>query len=351
MLDDPQFYPVLNRGDWKGGEVSYSRPWYDADVDGHCLVVSYAVIQPETNVFLSAQMVQSGEIDPEEAHEVALRNLVTRDDRPQWEVQEIAGSDCLVRAGDELAVNDLLDPALLAEACEQFDGPRVYLAIPNRFVMFVGEDSEALSKVAAGMFHDAVNEGEAPLSPVVYQIANGKIVADLDVVELAEDEPNAEDAPGEATGEVNGELVLFPWSLFFLIARIDGEITGRESKAYLKALNHAVDTASPAVSQLFLMSRDFADQLMGLFQKTDPLELAMKTSQRLVEIMPPEVLNEYTEILLKMAESVAAATVVPQRRGLLFWKRRPEGKMSETVEQALQIVCGLLLAGRNAEPE
>ncbi len=320
MLDHPEFYPVLNRIDWRGADSAFTRKVYEGNAGSHGLLVSYGVVTETTNEYMTKEYMTkeymtkeymtketlaADRIDPEQMHKVAIKNLAQREGRPKWRVEEIGGAKCLTRAGDELTAADLLYPPFLAKACEDFKGRQVYLAIPNRFVMILGTKALDLAEGAAGMFAEAVEEKGPALTPVVFEVREGKLVGDVPVPEDA-----GELGADDSTGKLSEAVLYGPWATFDLVAGIDGNVDKKEVIAFVQELQKAVETSSPMIQGILGPSLLSPEGIMERIEEINlsPPELLAGASIAIAEDLPDHARREYIEMCLELGHGVAAAS-------------------------------------------
>lgn len=187
MLDNPAFFPVLNRCDWRGRAQCVHRPLI-AGVDS--LLVGFGVVTPETNLYLTTEAVAGTGKDLAAIERVALGNLSRREGRVPWKQEKTAGGAILVRTGDELTAADLLAPVGMRKAHEFFTAEQVFVAIPNRFTMIASAEPVMLAGVAAGMYDEALRDNLAPLTSDVLVFADGAPVGVARQKDRKDDRPD-----------------------------------------------------------------------------------------------------------------------------------------------------------------
>ena len=177
-LSDPNFLPILQPYEWPGSDQVLCRPLIASSQEG-VPWVAFGVDSPETIEYLGLDVAEENGISIEDAEAAAIQNLSARKGEAlEWEGFENDGTRLLFRGEDDLSASEILLESELQPLHEMFESEILTAIIPHRFAILIGDATAPLMFIGMGpgMFEEAIEEGQGPVSPVVFAIAEGKIV-------------------------------------------------------------------------------------------------------------------------------------------------------------------------------
>lgn len=130
----------------------------------------------------------------------ALKNLVARPDRPDWQTNEVEWQGAMRtihwRSGDERTASDVLDGQFLSAMHATMECLDVVMAIPSSNMMIACPRDMAggLSPVAKQQYADLQSQGQEVLTPRLLSVIDGQLKGFF-----ASDEPTEEFDSGPDT--------------------------------------------------------------------------------------------------------------------------------------------------------
>jgi hypothetical protein len=172
MLDDPMFFPFLQRQDWSGRSACTTRPLAPPKGD---LIIAYGVCGADENRYLTLEAQASHGYEAEDIHDHAVTNLRNRHGKIPWEPVDIGGESVLMRSGDPVISSDVLNPKGMRKVAGFMNGQRVHLGIPTCFTVLAGADGDLIAGIVTGLHREAEHERAGALSAQVFVVDDGNI--------------------------------------------------------------------------------------------------------------------------------------------------------------------------------
>lgn len=225
--------PVLNPADWGGAAHSVCRPFFWDDANSP-LLVSYAVVTPEANRYLTADALAQSGRSVEDVEAEALQNWVSANLDPGWQAfptMEGQVDAMAVCSESDIISTMLLSPGHLKGVHQHFGEEMLGVIIPNRFTLLVHPNVLILPGLAVSMYQEACADG-TQMSPQMYTSMNGDVVgyaAPQEGVPQAPPEPEVEFHPVTTAATVIG-------GAFLMIAAADGTIDDEEISSFSQQL-------------------------------------------------------------------------------------------------------------------
>lgn len=194
--DFDDVFPYLISATWDGRANCLTRPLLDAERAPH---VSYGREPPVEGgpelaggiMLISNRSACEGGFQDSVVEEIAIRNLIQRSDRPQWQTDNVPWQGEMRaiywRSGDDLTASDLLDEAFLREAHELI-GEEFVIGIPaaNMMLACPADMAKGLAGVVLQQYADLQSRGNDPLTASLLSIVDGRIVGYA--IEAAQDD-------------------------------------------------------------------------------------------------------------------------------------------------------------------
>jgi len=226
VLND-ELFPALKPPEWVVGardHVVMQSLYLSDDIKDNEPVIGYVHDNPQTVAFVSADSI-GDELSLADIHQHAMANLERRLDSAQWEelsfnagVEGLGTINGLVLTGDYFSSEAILAESLMKKAHQQLNSAMLMAIVPQRGELFVtnliSEENPERERIIFAEFaiKKFFNPEQAPISPNVFIIRNGKIVGNIGGMEqiiaearkMAENEQQQEDTLLEHRGQLTG---------------------------------------------------------------------------------------------------------------------------------------------------
>jgi len=259
---------LLKEAAWPGREANACTPLTGLPIADQPLVV-FGWDQPQSFAMMNRKA--AGDRPIESLTAAAVANLKKR--RATWEAIDIKAGwfkkiRFLVCSDDFLAAERILDADFLIDAQRKLEAKMLAVGIPRRGCLMATDGARSpellqrFSQAVAGQFH----RGESPpITPTVFGVADGKIVAALDdggagdgmkdrVREEAGDEPFLQTLQLKAAGAVQQIVIAIggspPRRLDATLRRAFAEAVSRDTSAKLRVRIAVVPDITPRTPEL-----------------------------------------------------------------------------------------------------
>ncbi len=172
MLEDRDFYPFIQPGDWRHLDSCYTRRLLP---DSDELYIAYGQPGDESNDFLNKEALAQSGLEADAVHERAVTNLTKRHGTRTWTELDIGGVTVLQRTGDPYVSADVLNSKGLGKLHHFLRSGAVYVAIPTCFSFLACAHASLLNGIVAGVYAEAVVNRTGPITPRLLAVANGTI--------------------------------------------------------------------------------------------------------------------------------------------------------------------------------
>jgi hypothetical protein len=172
MLEDRDFFPFIQPGDWRHLDSCYTRRLLP---DSDELYIAYGQPGPDSNDFLNREALDQSGLEADAVHERAVTNLTKRHGKRTWTELDIGGVTVLSRTGDPYVSADVLNVKGLGKLHQFLRSGAVYVAIPTCFSFLACAHAPLLNGIVAGMYAESVANRTGPITPRLLAVANGSI--------------------------------------------------------------------------------------------------------------------------------------------------------------------------------
>ena len=220
-----ELFPALKTAEWAEGargHVVMQSVYLSDEYKDNEPVVGYVHDKPQTVMFVPADTL-GDELSLQQVHEHAMGNLERCLATLEWQdltfdagVDGLGSINGLVLAGEYFASEGLLSEAMLKKAHERLNSAMLMAIVPQRGELFVTNlVSQEQPEREPIMFAEFAikrffNSEQAPISPNVFIIRNGKIVGNVGgmeaIIESAKKMAQSEQAQEDALLEHEARL-------------------------------------------------------------------------------------------------------------------------------------------------
>lgn len=315
MLQDPHFFPVLQTKGWKGLSqvacmclIGKNEP-----TENSSIFASYGVVGEDRNAYMTKESLSREGLTLEDISNKSQENLKRHISGLEWEKVDVPNINVLCLQGDENTSSVLVLENYLSQLHSHFNSSLIHFAAPNRYTLFVSDEGLLFGQVIESIYNESLQNNEAPLSPDLYVMQDGKIVGTASLGN-ANEEGIEEDE--EISNEDLGLIILSgPVSVFILVAAADGNIDKKELKTFLREIvimGEKPGTPAPIKKMFQALPNVITQLIQELTSEGLNLENLCKSvigsSHCVEQAFGKRVGKKYNQILIDIAVKIAGSS-------------------------------------------
>ena len=224
VLND-ELFPALKPAEWVAearDHVALQGIYLSEEIKDHEPAIGYVHDNPQTVAFVPSNTL-SEQLSIADVHDHAMNNLERRLASIEWQelsfdprVPDLDTITGLVLVGDYFTSEAILSETIMKKAHDMLNSAMVMAIVPQRGELFVSplvsEENPEYERVVFAQFaiKKFFNPEQAPISPNVFILRNGKIVGNIggmeEIIDKAREMAEAEQQQEAALLEHNGKL-------------------------------------------------------------------------------------------------------------------------------------------------